>query len=289
MSNVEMLPVIAGTVITTDDQGRFNLNALHKASGLGKQKQPSNWLRLVGTKELLDELSNSSDLRSNVVSSVEGKNGGTFAHELLAVSYAGWISPAFQLKVNQTFLDYRQGKLPAPAVPAAEPRRANSFEDDLDRFNEQLQRLVPILKFKKEQPELFAEANEIISMHGGLNMTASMGAVSLPPSLTVKTADELAARMCRKVENIKPLINEQVAKYVVTFMHSDVCSEFDQWSLPDISRAAINVPGEQLTAQETATIRTCLAQLGWRQRKTYNYRGEGEKVERMTYWRPNSY
>ncbi|MGT3291634.1 KilA-N domain-containing protein, partial [Yersinia enterocolitica] len=34
-----------------------------------------------------------------------GVNQGTFAHELLAIEYAGWISPAFRLQVNQTFLD----------------------------------------------------------------------------------------------------------------------------------------------------------------------------------------
>ncbi|ENZ1875423.1 hypothetical protein ACGGXQ_002104 [Salmonella enterica] len=32
-ANAENLPVIAGVEITTDDAGRFNLNALHKASG----------------------------------------------------------------------------------------------------------------------------------------------------------------------------------------------------------------------------------------------------------------
>ncbi|OTA18172.1 hypothetical protein Xbed_03169 [Xenorhabdus beddingii] len=38
------LPVIAGVEITTDSEGRFNLNALHKASGAGESKKPSQWL-----------------------------------------------------------------------------------------------------------------------------------------------------------------------------------------------------------------------------------------------------
>lgn len=45
-TNSTSLPVIAGVEITTDAEGRFNLNALHKASGLGSAKKPSNWLRL---------------------------------------------------------------------------------------------------------------------------------------------------------------------------------------------------------------------------------------------------
>ena len=33
MSSIVRLPVIAGVEITTDAQGRFGLNALHRASG----------------------------------------------------------------------------------------------------------------------------------------------------------------------------------------------------------------------------------------------------------------
>jgi phage antirepressor YoqD-like protein len=109
--NIIKFPQIAGIEITTDEDGRFNLNALHKASGLGKAKQPNNWLRLEQTKELIDEILNSSDMRNNPTQRSTGKNGGTFAHELLAISYAGWISPKFQLQVNQTFLDYKSGSL----------------------------------------------------------------------------------------------------------------------------------------------------------------------------------
>jgi len=117
MSNVIQFPVIAGIEIHTDDDGRFNLNALHRASGLGKAKQPSNWLRLDSTKALIDEFLNSSDLRSSAITTTEGIKGGTFANELLAVSYAGWISPRFQLQVNQIFISYKTGAL----EPAKDP------------------------------------------------------------------------------------------------------------------------------------------------------------------------
>lgn len=111
--DVSQLPVIAGVVITTDEQGRFNLNALHKASELGSAKQPSNWLRLESTQALVDELDNSSDVMSSSIVTAGGRNGGTFAHELLAVSYAGWISPTFQLQVNKTFLEFKTGRRPS--------------------------------------------------------------------------------------------------------------------------------------------------------------------------------
>lgn len=107
--NPEHLPVIAGVEITTDAAGRFNLNALHKASGLGANKAPAQWLRTQTAKSLIAELEKET-VQICIVSD-EGRNGGTFAHELLAIEYAGWISPSFRLQVNQTFLDFRTGKL----------------------------------------------------------------------------------------------------------------------------------------------------------------------------------
>lgn len=103
------MPVIAGVEITTDEAGRFNLNALHRASGLGASKAPAQWLRTKQAQELVAEVEKQT--MQICIVSVEGRNGGTFAHELLAISYAGWISPAFQIQVNQVFLDYRTGKL----------------------------------------------------------------------------------------------------------------------------------------------------------------------------------
>ncbi|HHH0485781.1 TPA: phage antirepressor KilAC domain-containing protein [Yersinia enterocolitica] len=103
------LPVIAGVEINTDTASRFNLNALHKASGGEKKDGPAYWLALDSTKSLINEL----DKQTTEITVVkkEGRNGGTYAHELLAVEYAGWISPSYRLKVNQTFLDYKTGKL----------------------------------------------------------------------------------------------------------------------------------------------------------------------------------
>ncbi len=115
--NPENLPVIAGVEITIDSVGRFNLNALHKASGVEKKNGPSYWLALESTRALISELEQTltdTGISVSVINVIKGGlNQGTFAHELLAIEYAGWISPAFRLQVNQTFIDYRTGKLAA--------------------------------------------------------------------------------------------------------------------------------------------------------------------------------
>ncbi|HDX8852594.1 TPA: KilA-N domain-containing protein [Klebsiella michiganensis] len=73
--------------------GRFNLNVLHKASGLGANKAPAQWLRTQTAKSLLAELEKKT-VQICIVSD-EGRNGGTFVHKLLAIEYAGWILPRF--------------------------------------------------------------------------------------------------------------------------------------------------------------------------------------------------
>jgi hypothetical protein len=101
--------IVAETPIMQDAQGRYSLNTLHHASQTGPEKRPSEWLRRKTTKALITELASQSvDLRLDVVKGGDGP--GTYAHELLAISYAGWISPACQLKVNQAFIDMRTGK-----------------------------------------------------------------------------------------------------------------------------------------------------------------------------------
>lgn len=115
------LPVVAGVEITTDTDGRFNLNALHRASGGEPGKAPAQWLRTQQAQELIAALEGQSpetgsgeETVQKCIVSQPGRSGGTFAAEELAVSYAGWISPAFQLQVNRTFIAYRKGALPTP-------------------------------------------------------------------------------------------------------------------------------------------------------------------------------
>ena len=137
-SNVakKSLPVIAGVDITTDAEGRFNLNALHKASGGEKKDGPTYWLALESTQNLMNEL----DKQTTVISVVkkEGRNGGTFAHELLAVEYAGWISASYRLKVNQTFLDFKTGNLQPAFDPMAALNDAEFLRGTLLTYSEKV-------------------------------------------------------------------------------------------------------------------------------------------------------
>ncbi|WP_112197798.1 phage antirepressor KilAC domain-containing protein [Rahnella sp. NRRL B-41462] len=168
-SNVakKSLPVIAGVDITTDAEGRFNLNALHKASGESAHKRPSKWLATEQAKELISELEKQSPisgLGEEVIKSVKGGAApGTFAHELLAVEYAGWISASYRLKVNQTFLDFKTGKLQTVFDPMAALNDAEFLRGTLLTYSEK----VIALEHKVEEMRPDVDALERIAKADG--------------------------------------------------------------------------------------------------------------------------
>ncbi|CAD9197237.1 KilA-N domain-containing protein [Acinetobacter bohemicus] len=105
-------PLVIGEFsIRQDDEGRYCLNDLHKASGGLKKHQVSNFLRVEQTKELIAEIDQAPDIvlgqntsSSYMRSCVKSINGvGTFAAEDLVYSYAMWISAKFHLMVIRAY------------------------------------------------------------------------------------------------------------------------------------------------------------------------------------------
>lgn len=97
--------------IRQDEDGRYCLNDLHKASGGNKKHQISNFLRVEQTKELIEEIDQTSNMSfdQNVSSSymrscLKVLNGvGTFAVKELVYAYAMWISAKFHLMVIRAY------------------------------------------------------------------------------------------------------------------------------------------------------------------------------------------
>ncbi len=99
--------IILSNVAIREHNGLYSINDLHRASGGEKRHQPSDWLRLKQTIELIKEAEKTGN---PVIISKQGL--GTFACKELICAYATWISPKFFLQVIRTFLAVQeQGSL----------------------------------------------------------------------------------------------------------------------------------------------------------------------------------
>lgn len=125
--------------IKTDAEGRYCLNDLHKAAGGFKAHQPSNFTRRAETTDLIDEIMNSSDSRSfdMPMTTVGGRNGGTYVCKELVYAYAMWISAAFHLKVIRAYdaLVNDQVELAQQQVQRERARLESRYLNDAVKFN----------------------------------------------------------------------------------------------------------------------------------------------------------
>lgn len=116
MSNLTILKTSIRTY-----ENLYSLTDLHIVSGSEKRHQPSNFIRLDTTQELVSEIQK-EDPTTQPLKTLRGTQGGTYACEELALAYAMWISPKFHLVVLRAFLAMHKGELQnsAQIVPLAE-------------------------------------------------------------------------------------------------------------------------------------------------------------------------
>lgn len=210
-------PMICGVEITMDEVGRYNLNDLHAAavaSGDATASQrPSVFLRSAQVKRFIETLQTKalkSALEQNqqVTSStargqncpleqnqplkiIKGGNApGAWAVELLAIRYAAWIKPEFEIEVYQTFLDYRTGKLTTPA--ASNPNEVESLKRELKLTQDYLEQVLENKALKAEIEQIRAQP-AVTNPHLQLPQpTSSAGEKALE-----RERDELAAMLGR--------------------------------------------------------------------------------------------
>jgi hypothetical protein len=85
-------------IICRATDGKVHLTSLCQAGG----KIVGNWSRLDRTQAYLQVLSDIIHIPViELMTSEQGKYGGTWAHPMVAISCAQWISPMFDVKVSQ--------------------------------------------------------------------------------------------------------------------------------------------------------------------------------------------
>lgn len=107
--------LVADVKVRQDKHGRFSLNDLHKAAvaaGANKRtKEPGKFLASQSVKDFIVYLDTQNKGIASVESIKGGKNQGTYAVELVAIRYAAWIDPEFEIRVYQSFQALAKGEI----------------------------------------------------------------------------------------------------------------------------------------------------------------------------------
>lgn len=153
--------IIDSFEIRQDDEGRYCLNDLHKASGNLPKHKPSNFLRVEQTKELITEIERVSEtqdhcsyLRSALKVINGGSNRGTYVAKELVYAYAMWISAKFHLIVIRAYDSLiterlmnqeRANNTLLEPIMQMKAERLIEFVASADRSFEQLQSLLNVV------------------------------------------------------------------------------------------------------------------------------------------------
>ena len=88
--------------IRQDAEGRYCLNDLHRAAGGDNKHRPVYFLDRDETADLCDAIA-VEKVGIPTVSTLPGRNGGTYVAKELVYAYAMWISAVFHLKVIRAY------------------------------------------------------------------------------------------------------------------------------------------------------------------------------------------
>lgn len=104
--------IIGKSPVSTNADGLISLTDLWRASGLGNDRKPGQWLRWARAKEFIAEVQRSTqDVKTHLVVVKWGtKTPGTYAHWQIALAYAKYLSPELHMQVNEVFMRYKAGE-----------------------------------------------------------------------------------------------------------------------------------------------------------------------------------
>lgn len=112
------LAVLTNYKAQLDAEGRINITHLWKTAGAKYKKDPNTWKANASSKEYIAHIQaklntqNSGSLTAPVLTTKRGRTGGgTFAHPLVALAYAKFVSVALHAFVNETFFEAERERL----------------------------------------------------------------------------------------------------------------------------------------------------------------------------------
>lgn len=98
--------IVNGVSVRVDSEGRYNLNDLHAAAVLKGEateaQRPSKFMRSSQIGRFVESLTKAQK-RASVKVIKGGIESGIWGLELVAIRYAAWLNPEFEIRVYETF------------------------------------------------------------------------------------------------------------------------------------------------------------------------------------------
>lgn len=98
--------IVNGISVRVDIDGRYSLNDLHAAAVMKGEatdsQRPGEFLKSSQIKRFGKALTDATNIAS-VKTIKGGKQQGSWGLELIAIRYAAWLNPAFEIRVYNTF------------------------------------------------------------------------------------------------------------------------------------------------------------------------------------------
>ena len=160
--------VLNGKSITTDGEGRYSLNDLHKAAGGLNNQKPSLFYRSDSFNSVVEILNAQNRAFEPIVKKQGRYNGGTWVCKELVYKYAMWVNPEFEVKVIQTF-DSLATKINPPSSMAALNELSKKIMSDKDVASFCGKELARYRTVKKENEEAFEKEVKRAQLTLGFN------------------------------------------------------------------------------------------------------------------------
>lgn len=214
--------VIGDFTIRQEQEGRYSLNDLHKASGNDKKHFPAYFLRNQQTKDLIEEIESFSGLESLnddryanlhiAVKTIKGGAGeqGTYVVKELVYAYAMWISPKFHLIVIRAYDALVTGQI--------KPQGALTTKQERVPLKDAVNMLVAKSKFLN-----YSDAYMLVHQRFGVEHVDQIPYDALP--VAVEYVHQLIGEYVPKVERIDPelkefeILSSKVRDEVMNYVH----------------------------------------------------------------------
>lgn len=252
-ANPNNKPLIIGNfTIRQDEDGRYMLGDLHKASGHNQKHQPAFFLRNQQTKDLIAEIEASANLQNppdnhsaNLHSAVKvingGDNRGTYVVKEIVYAYAMWISAKFHLQVIRAY-DSMVVRL------FTENSKQTLIEDKTTKEDRVPLKDAVNMLVAKSKSLTYSDAYKLVHQKFGIKHVDELTMDLVP--VAVEYVHKLMGEYLPKVEYIDPELKafELLAADTTNQIHDWI------WSLQDeIKRLKGNIPDFPIFDREAIT------------------------------------